>query len=280
MRELRLYVGKIWLFLIGVLIVAGVLSLGICTGTFASEVDSKKFIEKNNASITSICNDANKSVKANVNKILVYDSANGVVSFSNVNYKKLDDDKKELFMRTALLNTKESGLGSQSKIKLYNFIADQDSALTVAIKFLRTDTSADVGKASMWFKNATGVISTVLGVFCLATFTLMSISIVLDIAYIAIPIFRAFSDKFQEKYSKGSRRPFYISKEAFYTLLELDAAGVEYRNPAWLYMKRRVGVMVVVAVCLLYLVSGQIYDLFVWVLDMVGIITKYMGNYK
>lgn len=278
MRDWNVYSWKILKTIYRTVLFLCVLNLMLCLEVYASDVDSKKFIEKNNASITSICNDANKSVKANINKILVYDSANGVVSFSNVNYKKLDDDKKELFMRTALLDTKESGLGSQSKIKLYNFISDQDSALAVAIKFLRTDTSADVGKASMWFKNVTGAISTVLGVFCLVTFTLMSMSVVLDIAYIAIPIFRTFSDKFQEKYSKGSRRPFYISKEAFDTLLELDAAGVEYRNPAWLYMKRRAGVMVVVAVCLLYLVSGQIYDLFVWVLDLVGVITKYMSK--
>lgn len=233
----------------------------------ADEVDARKFIAKNNSTIGSIVEDAN-SVSGTT--VMTYTESTGVVTFSNKTYKRLRTAVKEKFMKQALLSTKESGLDSQIKNRLYNFIADQDGTTAAAIKYLKSDTSADLVAAMTWLKPFTGVIGTILGFLCLLIFVMMSVSIVLDLAYIALPVVQVAVER-----GEPDNRPFYISREAWSAVRDCDRS-VEYKSVPATYLKRRAGSLILIAVCLLYLVSGQIYDLFAWIIDSFGNITTYM----
>ncbi len=247
------------------------LSLLLCMGIFGvsaianDEVAARKFIQKSNSTISDILKSANEKAGSTVAE---YNESTGVVLFSNKAYNKLSTKKKEAFMREALLGVKESGLGGQVKTRLYNFIADQDGTTAAAIKFLKSDTSADLVAAMSWLRPFTGVIGTFLGFLCLLIFIMMSVSIVIDMAFITLPAvtYGIVSKK---------HRPFYISREAWGTVRECESS-TEYKSTASIYLKRRVGSMLLVGLCLLYLVSGQIYDLFAWILDSFGNVVYYM----
>lgn len=231
-----------------------------------NEVDAIKFIEKNAEEITTICTNANSKVGS---LILSYTPDDGLVSFSNKGYKKLSSDKKEIFMEYALLYAKESGLTANVKNKLYNFIAEQDGTTAAAIKYLSTDTSADFVTAGAWLKPFTGVIGTILGILCLLIFLFLTMSVVVDIAYLVLPGFQMLCER-----GEDHRKPFVISREA-YTALRDCERSVEYRSVMSIYFKRRVGTVIMIAVALLYLISGQIYDLMSWFMDSFGSIISF-----
>ena len=80
---------------------------------------------------------------------------NNSVNNSSV-YAMLDIDKKDTFMEASLSAVSKSGLGVKVKNKVYNFIANQDTAVSSAIKLLAEDTTADFVTASKWLKPFSG----------------------------------------------------------------------------------------------------------------------------
>ena len=84
-----------------------------------SDVDSVITLDTGLSSVSNICSQANSVVGEN---ILVYTGNDGLLSFSNKIYSGLDVDTKREFMRVALGATRESGLSTQMKNKVYNFI--------------------------------------------------------------------------------------------------------------------------------------------------------------
>lgn len=229
----------------------------------STSVDSVKYIVKSSGDIVGILRKVNEESYAFKN-ILSYDEETGVVSFSNKNYYALSTKNKNRFMEVTLRYIKESGLPAQSKNKLYKFIEQQDGTTASAIKFLSTDTSADFVTAAGWLKPFSGVIGTILGVVALLIFLFMGVSIVIDIAYLVIPGVRAISES-----GEPGKRPFGVSIEAYKSMIEAESSP-DYKSPMGIYLRRRVIMMVIVSVCLLYLISGQIYDLMAWIVDSFG----------
>lgn len=229
----------------------------------SSDVDSVVSVVSGSAEISRICSQANNSVGGT--KILEYDSANGVLGFKNSTYSSLDIEQKRTFMETALSATKECGLGTQQKNKVYNFIADQDSTTSAAMKYLKSDTSADFVAAQAWFRPFSNPISTIMGVLCLLIFIFMGLSMVFDIAYLVLPGFQLILERGDEH-----KRPFGVSKEAWKANRETESVNVS-DNVLTVYLKKRIPVMLLIAICLGYLISGKIYDLFIWFIDAYNI---------
>lgn len=224
-----------------------------------SEVDSVITVDKNASAIGSICSQANSTVGRK--KILVYTGSDGLLSFSNKLYSKLDVEEKREFMKTALKATRESGLGTQVKNKVYNFIANQDNPTSAAVKYLQTDASADFVAARSWFRPFSGVIGTIMGCLCLAIFIFMSMSIVFDIAYLVLPGFQALLEHGEE-----NKRPFGVSREAWKANIESEKES-EPKSVMTIYLKKRIPVMILISICLGYVISGMIYDIVVFFID-------------
>lgn len=225
----------------------------------ASEVDAVTTIPKNQGGVSAICNSANSVTMGK--KILVYNSSEGTLSFSNSKYSELDFDTKRAFMKQALLSTKESKLGVQVKNKVYNFIAEQDSAVSAAMKFLKSDTSADFAEAKIWFLPFSSPISTVMGVLCLLIFVFMGTSIVWDSAYMVLPGAQGLLER-----GEPNKRPFGVSKEAWKAnrLAEEDLTSSGVMG---IYIKMRLPLIILTAACLGYLITGKIYDVMVYFID-------------
>lgn len=221
-----------------------------------SDVDSITFVAKNQPVISRVCSNANGEAGVTV---LVYTAEDGLVSFSNSNYRTLSVKERERFMETVLLAIKESGLSSQIKNKFYNFVAEQDTTTSAAVKFLQSDTSADFVNAASWFKPFGSAAGIVLGFLSLCIFLFIGLSIILDIFYLAVPMFRMFIEK-----DKG--KPRVISNEAYSSAMEAER-GSSYQSSVSLYLKRRIPALIVVCIAVGYLISGQIYNMVVYFID-------------
>lgn len=256
-----MYIKNIRLFRI--FIVAVLVSLLFCdTFVYASDrksVDSVIYVGENKTELLSICSQANNKVDS---KILKYTGNDGLLSFSNEKYTELTVNDREEFMEVALLATKESGLGDRIKNKVYNFIAEQDSTTSAAVKFLRSDASADFVEASSWFKPFGSVAGVVLGFLSLVIFMFIALSIVFDLAYMSLPGFRVVLDRGEK------RRPRWVSREAYSAVIDSEnSINDNYKGHMSLYFQRRVPSILLMAIALGYLISGQIYDIIVFFID-------------
>lgn len=229
----------------------------------AVSVDSSITVEANNAEIANICNQANASVGNGTDNILNYKSSNGsaLLSFSNVKYSSLDTEEKKIFMETALKATTKTGLNAKTKNKVYNFIASQDTPVSSAMKYLQSDANADFLEAKKWFDPFSGVIGTILGVLCVAVFMFTGMSIVFDICYLVLPGVQAVLER-----GEDDKKPFGVSREA-YTALRDSEKDTEYHNVVGIYMKRRLGLLIIMSLCIGYLISGKIYDIVAFFID-------------
>lgn len=146
------------------------------------------------------------------------------------------------------------------------------------IASLMNDTKPDYVSANKIYKPFSGVVGTVLGVISILIMSLLGVTMGLDLAYIVIPMFQLFldgdSDGQQGGTAKGLAR--IISQEARNAV---KAAGNDGGNgqtgsanklAVSVYFKHRWKSLVVLGICLLYLVQGQIYSFVAWVLDLVS----------
>jgi len=221
-------------------------------------IDAVLTVNKNEASISNIVNVANNSVDKT---ILKYNASEGLLSFVAKDYNKLDTDSKNTFMESALTATTKSGLNAKSKNAIYNFIASQDTPVSNAMKYLKSDANADFVEAKKWFDPWSSTIGTIIGVLCVCIMMFLGLSITLDIFYIVIPGMQLMLDKGEE-----NKKPVLISKEAYMSVKDAEK-DTEYRNTLSLYLKRRVGLIFVLAICLAYLVSGKVYDIIAYIID-------------
>lgn len=227
-----------------------------------TDVDSVTSVATGSSEITRICSQGNNSVGI---IILNYNSGEGSLSFDNSAYSGLDIEQKRTFMETALGATKECNLGSQQKNRVYNFIAKQDSTVSAAMKYLKTDTSADFASAQAWFKPFSSPISTVMGFLCIVIFVTLGFSFIFDVSYLVLPGFQLIVE-----HGDDNKKPFGVSKEAWKANRETESVN-ESKSAMLIYVKKRISVILLIAICLGYLISGKIYDLCVWFIDAFNI---------
>lgn len=252
---------SVFSFIIIITCMLGVLYKPITVQAGREDVDSVTYIAENVPEVLSICSRANAVVGK---EILVYTGNDGLLSFSNKTYTALTVDERRDFMESALLMTKESGLGSQIKNKVYNFIAEQDSTTSASVKLLRSDASTDFVKAAAIFKPFGSIVGVILGVLSLFIFMFIGLSILFDVAYLVLPGFKMVLEKGENK------RPRWVSREAYASAKDSEESinsSEGFKGSMTLYFKRRIPSIVLMSVALGYLISGQIYDLIVFFID-------------
>lgn len=213
----------------------------------------------------------------NGSSLAAQESGKYLVNFNNAKYNKMSHEDKKEFMEDILgAISKSQGIGAATKNKLYSFISRQDSAVTAALEYLKSDVGTDVYSAKKWFAPFEGPIGTFLGLMCIIIFALTGISMVMDIFYLVIPAFQGLVERVPERlpflYGNEERqgRPWGISNEAYQSLLDSRRSS-EYVNVLALYFKRRVVVIIILAITLTYLMSGKIYDLILYITDSLGV---------
>lgn len=206
--------------------------------------------------------------------LMAYSPETGIFSFDNQLYSKMGVQEKRDYMSNALGYIKESSLNTKNKNKLFNFVADQDSTTTAAIRNLKTDSQADLATASAWYKPFSGPVSIILGLFAILIFVFLGLGVVWDISYMTMPFFRMLLVSSQKDGKEG--RPWGVSQEAYVSMMESEnasAGGGHFKGYMGPYIKRRAIVMILIGIAIMYMITGQIFDLIGFFVDAFSPIT-------
>ena len=228
-----------------------------------SETDAIRFISDDKAT-SSLMSSITASVNSSVGgKYLLVYSTDGMLSFSNYIYRQLSEEDRYKVMDLALRTVKESQLPEKVKYKVSDFIKDQDTKIASSIEALSSDTSWELSKGYTLFIPFTSPLSTFLGFIAIVIFVMLSSSIVFDIAYLTIGFFRSL-------FESGEGKHRFVTGEAWETAKQVDSSleSGNYKDYLLVYAQKRAGIFFFTSLVLIYLISGQIYQVFAWLLTV------------
>lgn len=133
------------------------------------------------------------------------------------------------------------------------------------------NTKPDFVTANRIYEPFSGLVGTLMGMGAVLIMAFLGLVLVADIAYITLPPIRlAYSDKARN--GGGSK---IFSHDAIYAVQIAEeggnsADGGEKKQALGIYFKRRVVMLIILGICLMYLVQGQIYTLVGYILDLVS----------
>lgn len=195
-------------------------------------------------------------VKADFN-LLTYDSQNGTMEFNNKEYEKLDLKAKRKVMKIALDSVGSSSLSSAVKMKLYNFIADQDTGVSQAIRTLSSDANADVASAMGWLAPYYGVFATIWGLLCIVILILMAFGTTVDLLYLVVPLARTLLT------DSKTGKPWCVSHEAYNAAKKDEDTGGK-DNYMITYLRTRFITFLVMGTIIVMIVTGTIWEPFLY----------------
>lgn len=136
------------------------------------------------------------------------------------------------------------------------------------------NTKPDFVSANKIYQPFSGLVGTLMGVGAVLIMGFLGLVMVTDIAYITLPPVRLAVD---ESKSRGSSSKLF-SHDAIYAVQIAEEGGNgdgEKKQALGIYFKRRVVMLIILGICLLYLVQGQIYNLVGYILDLVSGFLKF-----
>lgn len=159
---------------------------------------------------------------------------------------------------------------------LMDVIAQQSGMGSSLLATLLENTKPNYVSANRLYEPFSGVVGTILGIVSIVIMAALGVTMALDLAYITIPAFQMAmggSDE-QGNGSKGKGIGGFISQEAKSAVKAADggqggqSGDGSYKAAVGIYFKYRWKGLVLLGICLLYLVQGQIYSFVSWFIDL------------
>lgn len=133
------------------------------------------------------------------------------------------------------------------------------------------NTKPDFVTANAIYQPFSGLVGTILGLLAILICAFLGIVMAADICYITLPPVRNFvaeDDNSRGKIAKSKM----FSHDAIYAVQcaedTSDGGSGGGRQALGIYLKRRIFALILLGICLLYLINGQLYTLVGWVLDL------------
>lgn len=161
-----------------------------------------------------------------------------------------------------------------SEETVQNWFKELQSLDGVGSKLMSTileNTKPDFVTANQLYQPFSGIVGVILGILSILLMAFLGVVMVLDISYIALPPMRMFVGESKE--SGKSLKSNLVSNDAIYAVRvaeDSDGTDGSKKQALGVYLKRRIPMLILLGVCLLYLVQGQIYTLVSWILDLVS----------
>lgn len=140
---------------------------------------------------------------------------------------------------------------------------------------LLAQTKPDYIRANEIYKPFSGLVGTILGIMSVLLMAFLAITMVLDLSYIAIPAFQLFVDGDGKGGQGGESKKSFISREAIDAVKQAGNNGGQGgqdggtgKLAVMVYFKKRVLMLMALGICLLYLVSGNIFSFVGWFVDL------------
>ena len=200
--------------------------------------------------------------------------------YVNGNFTELTSKGKENLLTD--MNTyaesavkENSNITNQTKTTWLTNLQQCNGVGTQLMNTILQNTKPDYATANRIYEPFSGIVGTCLALGAILIMAFLGITMVLDLSYIGIPAFRMMVGG-DDKGGKDGK-PKFISWEAVSAVTQAEGGnggsgqdGSGNKVAVGIYFKKRVIMLIVLGVCLLYLISGQIYTLVSWILDLVS----------
>lgn len=173
-------------------------------------------------------------------------------------------------------NTGDNAPTDDTVTDLYE-VAEKESGMAgTLLASIMSNTKPDYSTANRIYQPFSGVVGTILGVVSVLIMAFLGVTMALDLAYITIPAFQMAMGGTEENGNgtKGKGIGGLISQEAKKAVQAAEggaggqAGDGSYKAAVGVYFKYRWKGLVLLVICLLYLVQGQIYSFVGWFIDL------------
>src|SRR5690606_7399930 len=128
---------------------------------------------------------------------------------------------------------------------------------------------ADLYTAMKWIAPLLPIVRVIFGIGALLITLLLIGTTIVDMAFIGLPIAREQLQTRQDE--KGGGKIPFVSSDAVSVVRDVESSlesSRSYKNVYLLYFKRRVLTYIILSICLLYLVVGELGGLIAWLLKL------------
>lgn len=199
----------------------------------------------------------------------VVDSTGGSITYSDTNFQKLSAAEKAKHRQAALNKLGNTSLSSEAKDRIKVFFESKGSTDAEILSSLFANTKSDLFGAMKIvapFQNTIGII---LGIAVIFIILLLIASTTFDLVYIGLPMARNVMDGKADQ--QGKERPFGVSTDAVRVVNENESNDKGAGSNMYVaYFKKRVITYIILAICIFYLISGQLSGVISWLLGLVS----------
>lgn len=203
----------------------------------------------------------------------------GTVTVRDAEFAKLSSKGQRLFVDDIVTNTGEAtDEGNPLKEAETPLVTDQtasnwlgtlQSTPGIGSKMLSTilsETKADFNKANDIYRPFSGIVGTTIGLITVLTMAALVLSMAIDLAYIVLPFFR---EQTQSGTGAGGRVNRLVSQPARAAVSEAEGPnGGDSKEPLWIYLKKRFVGILILAVAILLLVNGEVFNAVGSIIDL------------
>ena len=212
-------------------------------------------------------------------KPLVNYDATGSAEINIDAFKYSTDSSRRMALQNYVEDLQSSGMSEQGQQAIINSMQDGNSQIKAQlIPILMSSTSADIYTAMKWAEPFMPIVRILLGFGAIIVTILLVLSTVFDLVFIGLPLAR----ESVMNNDNGKGKPSFISADAYSVIKETESSTDSsggYKNAYIVYFKRRAITYVILSVCLLYLVAGEMSVLISWLMGLAeGIVSTGSGN--
>lgn len=194
---------------------------------------------------------------------------NNTITFYYDNYENADKDARVNALKYFSNALKDADVSTTCRQNIADCLQDGSSEVNNQLIGLAMDsTTADIFTALKWLSPILQFMRIIIGVGAIVIVILLIASTVMDCVYIGLPMWR----EQQANKDGGNGKPFGVSMEALSTVKEVESniEGGKYKNAYLVYFRRRALTYIILAICILYLIAGELGGLIQGLLNMVS----------
>lgn len=261
---------------IGIVTITTMLSMTI-TASAATTINStdkqvlnSNFATGNEHKYTSVKTDGSTQ------EVYLFKVSGNTITFNADEFERMEADEQKRAMSDLSEWLSDAQMTNESKQAIQEEVRKSSSkAGNMMIPVIFEGTQADLLSAYKIFQPFQGPLGIVLGIGVIVITVLLMASTVMDLVYIGVPVARNYlTVKTEERTGNSMNKPWGITNDAFSAINETEATlqggDGKYKNAYTIYFKRRAFTYIILAICILYLLSGQIVGIISWLLNLVS----------
>ncbi|KIL39559.1 hypothetical protein SD70_19335 [Gordoniibacillus kamchatkensis] len=201
-------------------------------------------------------------------RMLTYDKNKGILEYHDDNFRSATAKSRKKALGLFVENLQSSRVSKSTQDDIYQHLTmANDEISRMMVPLMMDKTSADLYTAGKWVSPFIPTIRVIVGVAVfIITFFLIATSI-LDLLFIGMPMAR------ERMVKKDGQKISWVTHDAESVVREVESSISSvggYKNPYWLYLRRRVFTYIILALCLLYLIAGELGGLISWLLQLMS----------